>query len=283
MKRQSTKIWFPVILLISACQTPAQPTPPASAPEVQATLNSLILTSTSAAANVIPSEPPTPAAQFQATETPSITPTETPTVPPTETLTFTPSVPVVSVTSETNCRTGPSKYYKFIVKIEPGTRYVMTGRHAPSGYWIIRLENGTECWLWGQYALPEGNWASLPEYSQPQLGRIEGTVQKSAVADAQKIAHAFVNIGLNNFQTYETGSDGFFFFEDVPVGEINLTIQHSSFAFTSSRAIVRAGDRTVVTILPLVPLILKTPTPSSSCPPFLPRCQVFNTQLPALP
>lgn len=294
MDIRSTKIWIPLsllILLIGACQPPAEPLPPPAASGAEETLNALILTltsqaaiiSTSEAANAGTPEPPAPAAEVQATETPSITPTETASVTPTDTSTFTPSVPIVSVASETNCRTGPSRYYKFIVKIEPGTRFVLVGRHSPSGYWIIRLENSSECWLWGEYATPEGNWAGLPEYSQPQVGRIEGTVQRNSAADAQKIAHAFVDIGLNNFKKYETGNNGFFVFEDVPAGEVNITIQHSSYKFVSTRVIVRTGNVSVVTILPVVPSSLKTPTPTPPCPPFLPNCTIFITPLPAQP
>jgi uncharacterized protein YgiM (DUF1202 family) len=287
MAIRSTKIWIPLcllVLLISACQTATQPPPPAEEPEVEQTLNALIEALTAqAAANNHATEPPESAQEVQAGETPSITPTETASVTPTDTYTFTPSVPIVSVSSETNCRTGPSRYYKLVDKVEPGTRFMMAGRHAPSGYWIIRLEDGGECWLWGEYALPEGSWTSLPEYSQPQVGRIEGTVQKTSAADAQKISHAFVDVGLNDFKKYETGNDGFFVFEDVPAGEVNLSIQHSSYLFVDTRVIVRTGNVSAVTILPAVPSSLRTPTPTSNCPPFLPRCTIFITPLPSLP
>lgn len=89
-----------------------------------------------------------------------------PTQTPTPVATGTPTVPIVSVSSATNCRTGPSIYYDLLFTLQPGMTAEVIGKHTPSGYWIIKYPNG-QCWLWGQYATVSGNIANLPEYPQP--------------------------------------------------------------------------------------------------------------------
>lgn len=93
----------------------------------------------------------------------SATPTDTPTITPTST----PSVPQVSVSSATNCRTGPSTAYDLIFTMNPGQTAEVVGKHTPSGYWIIKNPAGGTCWLWGQYATVTGNVAGLSEVPQP--------------------------------------------------------------------------------------------------------------------
>jgi hypothetical protein len=109
--------------------------------------------------------PATITAQALTLQAPSPTagpPTQTP--PPA--LTATPSVPQVSVSSATNCRTGPSIAYDHLWTMQPGQFAEVVGKHTPSGYWIIKYPSG-QCWLWGQYATVVGNIGALPEYPQP--------------------------------------------------------------------------------------------------------------------
>jgi len=109
--------------------------------------------------------PATITAQALTLQAPSATP-----APPTETgtppATTTPTVPQVSVSSATNCRTGPSIAYTLLFTMQPGLVAEVVGKHTPSGYWIIKYPNG-QCWLWGQYASVSGNLSALPEYPQP--------------------------------------------------------------------------------------------------------------------
>jgi hypothetical protein len=99
-------------------------------------------------------------------------PTATPTLPtntPTPAFTATPSVPEVSVTSPTNCRTGPSTAYDMIFTMNPGQSAQIVGKNTPTNYWIINNPSGGTCWLWGQYAVVSGNTASLPEMQPPPV------------------------------------------------------------------------------------------------------------------
>jgi hypothetical protein len=112
------------------------------------------------------------AAEPTETPTPGLPPTETSTPAPAETATATltpsPSVPVVSVTTATNCRTGPYTSFDIIITLNPGLKAELIGKNSGLNYWIIKVPGGSgQCWLWGQYAVVEGNASGLPEYPSP--------------------------------------------------------------------------------------------------------------------
>jgi len=274
-----------LLLAAIACQVQVLPPPTFTPrPASELTLISLIQTLTAQAAAVSTTVVPS---VFTATPTlppPIAEATATPIIPPTDTIIPSPVIPLVSVSTDTNCRTGPSKFYKFVGKADVGTKFVVVGKNTLTNYWIIKLADGRECWLWGQYATLEGNVNGLPEYSPPAFGRIEGEVRKSSASNAAKMAQAFVDIGLG-FDVYETGNDGVFFFEDVPVGEVKISVTHSGFYFPKKSVFVSAGQVSTIIIIPAPPIILPPPTPtrSSSCPVLQPNCLFLPTQGPALP
>lgn len=87
---------------------------------------------------------------------------------PEPTLTFTPSVPMVSVSVNTNCRTGPSVAYDAVGALTTGETAEVIGRDATGMYWIIPNPDGAgQCWLWGQYATVTGDTSGLPVYTPP--------------------------------------------------------------------------------------------------------------------
>lgn len=119
-----------------------------------------------------PAQPPAAAASetpamvvLVSSDTPAVT--ETPSLTPTITLTPTPSVPEVTVTSATNCRTGPGTEYDLLYTLQPGQVAQIVGKDTPDNYWVITFPGGTTCWLWGQYAVVTGNVAALAEYPVP--------------------------------------------------------------------------------------------------------------------
>jgi hypothetical protein len=93
--------------------------------------------------------------------------TPAPPTTPAAAVTDTSSVPQVSVTSVTNCRTGPSTAYDLVFSANPGPAYQIVGKNTPNNYWIIDNPTGGTCWLWGQYAVLSGNTGGLPEYAPP--------------------------------------------------------------------------------------------------------------------
>lgn len=144
-----------LILGLSACNLPSQ-APGTGTPgtEIAETATALALTfiaqSSQVAATDIPSSTPFP------TDTSTIVPTSTS------------SIPMVTVSVNTNCRTGPGIIYDLIGGLLVGEQAVVVGKFSAGNYWIINNPDSSgTCWLWGQYATVTGNTAGLPEYAQP--------------------------------------------------------------------------------------------------------------------
>ena len=134
----------------SACNFPTvTPTP---TPDIFGTVTVLALTQATVGT------PPTPGFELSATAS----------VSPTITLTLPPSVPSVSVSVDTNCRTGPGVNYDLVGGLFVGEQAEVVGKYTTvsPAYWVIRKGTVT-CWLWGQYATVEGNTANIPEMVPP--------------------------------------------------------------------------------------------------------------------
>ncbi|MBK6646404.1 MAG: hypothetical protein IPG44_11785 [Anaerolineales bacterium] len=95
-------------------------------------------------------------------------PTATPAFTATPELTGTPSVPEVTVSVNTNCRTGPGTAYQIIGALVIGQKGIVVGKNSPTGYWIINNPGSTgTCWLFPQYATVSGDTSKLQEYAIP--------------------------------------------------------------------------------------------------------------------
>jgi hypothetical protein len=75
--------------------------------------------------------------------------------------------PTVSVSTDTNCRGGPSINYNQIAPANVGQVYEIVGQYSGGPYVVIKLPNGSECWLWLQYATIVGDVSGLPNYTPP--------------------------------------------------------------------------------------------------------------------
>jgi hypothetical protein len=97
------------------------------------------------------------------------TPTETPAPPATatETPTLTPDVISLSVSTATNCRTGPGAVYNYRGSLEVGeTSEVVGVSTEPNYYYIANPDRpGEYCWLWGEYATVVGDPFRLPVFT----------------------------------------------------------------------------------------------------------------------
>lgn len=92
----------------------------------------------------------------------------TPTPTSTPTPISTPGVPMVSVSTTTNCRTGPSTDYDIVSSLGVGQMAEVVGKYSGGNYWVIKTPGGGgNCWLWGQYATITGNTDKLPEMIPP--------------------------------------------------------------------------------------------------------------------
>lgn len=102
--------------------------------------------------------------------TSTATETLTPTLTLTPTITLTPTLekPMVSVSVDTNCRTGPGKIYDWIGALLTGEQAQVVGQSMDGQYWIIKNpDRAGECWLWGNYATVKGPTDALPKYTPP--------------------------------------------------------------------------------------------------------------------
>ncbi|HIE24927.1 MAG TPA: hypothetical protein EYP74_02890 [Anaerolineales bacterium] len=124
-------------------------------------------------ATLVPSVTPTHSiSETPALETPtgSLTPTAMASATTRATVPSSATIVTVSVSVDTNCRTGPDKDYERIGIFRVGESAKVLGKKTSYNYWII--ENPTaegECWLWGKYATVEGDTSTLEEYALPPL------------------------------------------------------------------------------------------------------------------
>ena len=166
MNKKKILLILSIILLITlACNidSATPPPPPPAAVDGNTIATSVALTI------VASGQTPPPNAKV-----PTPLPTMTQAIPPTAAftptlaLTATPSVPMVSVSENTNCRTGPGKVYDYIGALSIGEKAEVVGKNTPSDYWIIKNpDSNGNCWLWGYYATVVGNTDNLQEYAVP--------------------------------------------------------------------------------------------------------------------
>lgn len=156
MYRRKSILFLSVLLILTltACNMPgsAEPTVDLAA---TVTAQALLLESGSGGQNPPPEQQqPLPTATPEFTATPQ--------------LTGTPTVPQVTVSVNTNCRTGPGTAYAIIGALVIGQVGTVVGKNSSTGYWIINNPGQTgTCWLFPQYATVSGNTANLQEYSIP--------------------------------------------------------------------------------------------------------------------
>ena len=145
-----------------ACSQSAPPPPP----DPNALNTSIAQTVAARQTEVALNNPAT--ATFTLTpETPTLT--LEPTLTATPDFTATPSTPTISVSVDTNCRTGPGAIFERVGILLVGETAEIVGREPRSEYWYIRNpDTGPEfCWIWGEYATISGNTLFLPYLAPP--------------------------------------------------------------------------------------------------------------------
>lgn len=84
---------------------------------------------------------------------------------------FTPTIetPLITVSVDTNCRTGPGAVFERVGILLVGETAEILGREPKGEYWYIRNpDEGIEnCWVWGEYATVTGNLLPLLYLSPP--------------------------------------------------------------------------------------------------------------------
>ena len=133
-----------------------------STAEVQAAIANAVAATQTAMATVLAA---TPTAMATATPQFTFTPSFTPAVA----FTSTPSVPMVSVSVATNCRSGPTTAYGIIGILNKGQSAQVVGRSIYSDTLVIKLSanSNVTCWLWTQNATVSGDISGLPYINVP--------------------------------------------------------------------------------------------------------------------
>jgi hypothetical protein len=111
--------------------------------------------------------------------------------PPTATLTFTPSpfpptftaspeplptetmgLPMITVSVDTNCRTGPGSLFERVGVLLVGETTQIVGREVKGEFWLVNNPDrpGETCWLWGEYGTFSGNIFALSNLPVPTPG-----------------------------------------------------------------------------------------------------------------
>lgn len=153
MKRINRTHIFLILLILSACSP--SPTESTSEPDLALTVTAQALLLQGVTQTALA---PTSTTELTATTVPSSTPE----------FTATPNEVLITVSANTNCRSGPTVDYEIVGALTIGQQATVIGKNATTGYWIIENPNGPgTCWLWGEHATITGDTASLQEYDVP--------------------------------------------------------------------------------------------------------------------
>lgn len=159
------KAIFPALMLvlaILACNMPGAQT-------VVVTATPDFVSTITAQASLLQS-PPTGQTNTESTQPPAAAApvTDTPAFTATNTLTSTPGVIMLTVSADTNCRSGPNKDYDYLGALLANESAEVVGKNTVTGYWIIKNPDGDgTCWLWGNYATVTGDVSKLSEVAVP--------------------------------------------------------------------------------------------------------------------
>jgi len=146
-----------LLLATLACNLQAGNQPAVQTPPEPGNVQLSVMQTLTAVATSNPPQQPIPAFTASASLAPS------PGLSPTSTLTL------VTVSLDTNCRSGPGKVYDHVGALLAGEQTEVVGWDGIGEYWYVKNPDKPNdfCWLWGQYATVTGNWQSLPQVAPP--------------------------------------------------------------------------------------------------------------------
>ncbi|OQX61373.1 MAG: hypothetical protein B5M51_08090 [Anaerolinea sp. 4484_236] len=198
MNKKNIFIISALLAITLACTIGSSPPTPQEPVDEIATSVAMTVQAGGIAPSPAPGEPPQATAPLPAMTVapPTITLTPTITFTPTITLTPTPSIPMVSVSQNTNCRSGPGIVYDYLGALLIGEKAELVGKNTINDYWIIKNQDQFgNCWLWGRYATTEGDISAIPEWTPPPTPTPAPPAAPSNFAAAQ----VCVDTGAPNF------------------------------------------------------------------------------------
>lgn len=79
--------------------------------------------------------------------------------------------PMLAITGNSNCRSGPSTGFQVVTAFTPGTDLEIIGRDSANNFWQVKIPNSQDtCWVWGQHATARGSLDNLPGPAPTQSG-----------------------------------------------------------------------------------------------------------------
>jgi hypothetical protein len=162
--------------------------------QAQETLTALTTPPTATAEVVPPTNTPFPSPTFTTTPTTTTTPTQ--------------QAPILNVTFNTHCRTGPGQTYVSLGVLLVGEDAAVLAQSTVEDYWYIRLPDKPDqpCWLSGEYAVVEGDTSLLPVLTPmpsptPEVGFDLFLNSFQSCGSTYYVVFSVQNTGANTFMT----------------------------------------------------------------------------------
>lgn len=156
------------IFVLVACipTSPAPPPPPPPDVAITLTVQAIQLEWFTQTAQALQAQPII--IVVTATPDPNLAPTTDPAAN-TAPLATTSSAVTLTVSQNTNCRSGPSQDFDEVGSLGPGQIAEVIGKDTFNNYWVIKLPDGSgkTCWLWGQYATVTGDPSKVADVATP--------------------------------------------------------------------------------------------------------------------
>ncbi len=120
----------------------------------------------------------------------------------------------VTVSTATNCRSGPGQSFANLYGMPVGQVAKVVAKNTYSGYWIIEIpgQNGKTCWLWGQYATVTGDTASLNNVVTPTSAATKTPTATSTATITSTVASGAIagctDPTASNYNSAATVNDG---------------------------------------------------------------------------
>lgn len=144
--------------LLAACNINV----PAPRPQPEQDAIATMVEQTLQAAAITPFASPVAPPSSPAASPGSATPTSSPS--PTATSTKPGDKPMLEVTGNSNCRSGPGASFKNVTSFTPGVKLEIVGKNIENNFWQVKMPNSQEtCWVWAAYVTTSGNTDAVPE------------------------------------------------------------------------------------------------------------------------
>ena len=91
------------------------------------------------------------------------TPPPSPTIQPSST----PPPPSLLVGAAVSCFNGPDEAFGLVANLEAGDEVELVGQS--EGFWVVRTDSGSVCWVPDQGVIPQGDLAGVPDVEPPPV------------------------------------------------------------------------------------------------------------------